>query len=305
MRNCRTVLQSVIPLTRRDRRQQLCSFLLRSTAALLLGSGFTLTGITLAQTPESFRTTEFKANWGLGAIKAEYAYALGYTGQGVKLGIADGIFQLTHPEFSGRIYDPKVFPAFPLPGFKVPDHGTHVMGLAAAARNNTGMMGVAFNAQLAAVGGYSDPGYPKAGDWAGELIKAGVSVMNGSFGPDADPQPRLADGTENPNYIEVGYQTIGISEVEQSLSAIERLSKADVVMVFAAGNDYEEQPIATRFPLGAGMIPLITPERTRAQQPGCSLTSGGVVLFCGRIRRDGYQQPEHLEIRARRERRTL
>lgn len=278
-KNCPTVLQSVISLNRHNHRQRLYSFLLRSSVAVLLGSGLTLTGVALAQTPESFRTAEFRANWGLGAIGAEYAYALGYTGAGIKLGIADGIFQFTHPEFSGRIYDPEVFPAFPIPGVKVPDHGTHVMGLAAAARNDTGMMGVAFNAQLAGVGAYNEPGYPPAGDWAGELIKAGVSVMNGSFGPDAVPKPYFDDGTENPNYREVGFQVLGISDVREDLSAIQRLSKADVVMVFAAGNDYEAQPVATRFPLGAGMIPLITPERTRAQQPGCSLTSGGLYCF--------------------------
>ena len=222
--------------------------------------------VSQAQTPASFRTEEFNANWGLGVIGADYAYSMGYTGAGVKLGIADGAFQFTHPEFAGRIYYPAVFPAFPLPGLKVPDHGTHVMGLASAARNSIGMMGVAFDSRLAGVIAVNDEeGYPAAGDWAGELIKAGVSVMNGSFGPDALPPRYLDDGSLNPTYAELGYQALSVASVTEDLSAIQRLSQADVVMVFAAGNDYQNQPIATRFPLGAGMVPLITPANTRAE----------------------------------------
>jgi subtilase-type serine protease len=233
-----------------------------------------------AQTPESFRTPEFKANWGLSVIRAEYAYSLGYTGAGVKLGIADGAFQLTHPEFVGRIYYPNVFPAFPVPGLPVPNHGTHVMGLAAAARNNVGMMGVAFNAGLAGVIAVDDEkGYPPAGDWAGQLIAAGAPVMNGSFGPDAYPQKSLKDDTDNPYYREINFQATTLNEVNDDLNAVRRLSKADVVMVFAAGNEYKVQPKSARYPSGAAMIPLITPARTALQQPNCNVNSGGLYCF--------------------------
>jgi subtilase-type serine protease len=34
----------------------------------------------------SWRSNEFKADWGLGAVHADTAYAAGYTGKGVKLG---------------------------------------------------------------------------------------------------------------------------------------------------------------------------------------------------------------------------
>lgn len=163
---------------------------------------------TLAATPESFQTPEFEANWGLGAIGAQYAYSLGFTGAGIKLGIADTPYQFTHPEFAGRIYYPTEFPPFPVSGFPVPEHGTHVMGTAAAARNNEGMMGVAFDATLAGIVSLDSEGYPEAGDWAGELIAAGVSVMNGSFGPDALP-PKYFDRERtqlNPNFREMGFK---------------------------------------------------------------------------------------------------
>src|SRR5690606_12523736 len=63
--------------------------------------------------PSSFVTPEFRANWGLGVIRAQDAFAMGYTGKGVKLGIADEPFQFTHPEFANRVDWPSPIPAFP------------------------------------------------------------------------------------------------------------------------------------------------------------------------------------------------
>ncbi|UHQ21999.1 autotransporter domain-containing protein [Lysobacter sp. 5GHs7-4] len=50
----------------------------------------------------SWRSGEFKADWGLGAIGAEYAYARGLSGRGVRLGIFDSGSALAHSEFGGR-----------------------------------------------------------------------------------------------------------------------------------------------------------------------------------------------------------
>ncbi|MFC5568504.1 autotransporter domain-containing protein [Lysobacter yangpyeongensis] len=52
--------------------------------------------------PASWRTEEFKADWGLGAIGAEYAYARGLTGRGIRLGIFDSGVDLRHGEFGGK-----------------------------------------------------------------------------------------------------------------------------------------------------------------------------------------------------------
>jgi subtilase-type serine protease len=232
---------------------------------LTLASAAALTafGVSAQSSPEAFLTPEFKASWGLGAIGAQYAYAQGYTGLGIKLGIADSPIQLSHPEFAGRIYSPSVFPPFPIAGFEIPDHGTHVMGLASAARNGVGMMGVAYNATLASVLATGEEGYPEPGDWAGELIDAGVSVMNGSFGPPALPPEDLDNGEPNPDYRVVDFQPILDDELFEELSAVRRLAEADVVMVFAAGNEYDEQPTSSQIPSGAAMVPLITPARTK------------------------------------------
>lgn len=138
--------------------------------------------------PSSFYTPEYFANWGLKYTYATDAWALGYTGAGIKLGIADDRAQLSHPEFAGRTYWPDPVPPFPAPGYPdFPTHGTHVMGVAAAARNGVGMVGVAFDASLASIVSVGQPGYPSSTNWAQELVDAGVSVMNGSFGYGAAP----------------------------------------------------------------------------------------------------------------------
>lgn len=52
--------------------------------------------------PASWRTDEFKADWGLGAIGADYAYARGLSGQGVRLGLLDSGVGFEHSEFAGK-----------------------------------------------------------------------------------------------------------------------------------------------------------------------------------------------------------
>ena len=74
---------------------------------------------------------------GLEAISAEFAYARGYTGKGVTIGIIDNAI-LSHSEFAGKLtrldngsynfsYDKQDNMSFG-------DHGTHVAGIAAARR---------------------------------------------------------------------------------------------------------------------------------------------------------------------------
>lgn len=84
-----------------------------AVAALMLGAGvasaaymepgFVAKNSTqLEQAKESWETAEYKKDWGLGAMHASTAYALGYHGQGVKAGVMDsGALLQKHPELSG------------------------------------------------------------------------------------------------------------------------------------------------------------------------------------------------------------
>lgn len=52
--------------------------------------------------PDSWRTDEFEQDWGLAAINAQYAYARGLTGKGIRIGLFDSGAGLEHPEFAGK-----------------------------------------------------------------------------------------------------------------------------------------------------------------------------------------------------------
>ncbi|PAU58565.1 autotransporter serine protease [Pseudomonas sp. PICF141] len=165
--------------------------------------------------PDSWRSTEFNADWGLGAINAQQAYAAGYTGKGVKLGIFDQPVYALHPEFSGankvitlvtrgiREYTDPYIPvkagdAFLYDGSpsvgsngKLGAHGTHVGGIAAGSRDGGPMHGVAFGAQIISADN-GDPG-PEDGIIRGNdgavykagwdaLIASGARIINNSWG---------------------------------------------------------------------------------------------------------------------------
>lgn len=146
------------------------------------------------------------------------------------------------------------------------------MGAAAAARNGVGMIGVAYDASIAHTVADMNPGYPASKDWAQDLVDAKVSVMNASFGPEATPWPFLSDKSPNPNYSRVNFLMLTQGEVAAYVAEVEKLAHADIVMVFAAGNERDDrlQPIAAKIPSGHSMLPLIKPANTALGYTGNS-----------------------------------
>jgi len=179
----------------------------------------------------SWRSSEFKADWGLGAIHADSAYAAGYSGKGVKLGIFDQPVYAAHPEFAGKdkivtlvtsgirqYTDPyipvKAGDAFRYDGSpsvgsdgKLGSHGTHVGGIAAGNRDGVEMHGVAFNAQVISADN-GDPG-PEDGIVLGNdgavykagwdsLVASGARIINNSWG--IGITDRFAKGGRNPDF---------------------------------------------------------------------------------------------------------
>jgi len=105
--------------------------------------------------PASWRTAEFLRDWGLRSIGAEFAYAAGYSGAGIKVGMVDsGYFDL-HPQLSASRYHSVTVNGIAgayNPAFN-DRHGTHVSGTIAASRDGSigagsNFHGVAFNADL-------------------------------------------------------------------------------------------------------------------------------------------------------------
>ncbi|POP23797.1 autotransporter outer membrane beta-barrel domain-containing protein, partial [Serratia marcescens] len=184
--------------------------------------------------PASWRSAEFNANWGLGAIHADEAYAAGYTGKGQKVGIFDTPVN-RHPEFAGdgklinvvtegyraytdphrpginagdRFYFDGTFHFYSGSQGMLSNHGVHVAGISAANRDGVGMHGVAFDSQVISVDNDNDG--PAYGEFLGldgavtnagwqAMIKSGVRVINNSWGvsiPDF-----LSDGGRDPNAL--------------------------------------------------------------------------------------------------------
>lgn len=103
---------------------------------------------------EEFRTEEYyymgsgKGNSPLDTINAAEAYAQGYTGKGVTLGIVDQYVNLSHREFLNKD-NSYVIGEVPKDIYWIEnDHGTHVAGIMSALKDGYGMHGVAFNSNF-------------------------------------------------------------------------------------------------------------------------------------------------------------
>ncbi|BET95560.1 autotransporter outer membrane beta-barrel domain-containing protein [Xenorhabdus taiwanensis] len=180
--------------------------------------------------PASWRSSEFLNQWGLSTIHADEAYARGYTGKGIKLGIFDQVVYARHPEFMGkdkvtnlvtsgiREYTDPYIPVkkgdpFTYDGTpsvdrygKLGTHGVHVAGIAAGNRDGKEMHGVAYNAQILSADN-GDPG-PEDGIILGNdggvyqagwnaLIDSGARIINNSWGIGIDKA--LERGGKDPN----------------------------------------------------------------------------------------------------------
>lgn len=230
-------------------------------------SGLPVRNLPRAATPPApayFATPEYNANYGLAQINAADAYALGLSGKGVLVAVVDSGIDLTHPEFAGRLSPLSRNFGFDLPGPNdILDrdrfsHGTHVAGTIAAAKDGRGMHGLAYNAEILALRAIT----PSGGDTAAAIRYAsehGAKVLNGSYGP-VYPALTLPDGSPNPDYSLVPIQPYHVNGTSAEVSAIRQAGAADMVMVFAAGNEREDQPVIARNPTGAAFYPAIRPE---------------------------------------------
>ncbi|MCH7667493.1 MAG: S8 family serine peptidase, partial [Acidobacteria bacterium] len=99
--------------------------------------------------------TLFFLQWNMTAMEAPAAWAADCTGAGVRVAINDGGIDPTHPDLAPNM-DTSCSRSF-VPGFDFDEdtgtfwHGMHVAGIAAAADNGTGVIGVAPEATLISV----------------------------------------------------------------------------------------------------------------------------------------------------------
>lgn len=187
--------------------------------------------------PEAFETPEYEANWGLSFVGASHAYAQGYTGEGIRVGVIDTGLDIDHPEFRLKV----VAPFNPVNAWEgdgdvtdVEDsdgHGTHVSGIIAAAKDDRGMHGVAYNATIIPIDIHLEGPYVALGERYDLLatavhhaLNSGASVINNSYG-----------GNFPLNYR--NYSSDELREIYPEIfEAFDAVVEQDVIMVAAAGN---------------------------------------------------------------------
>ncbi len=126
--------------------------------------------------------------WGLDAVKAEAAWALGYTGNGIIVAVMDTGVDGTHPDLQGQLVDGiEVRNMTSLPATANSDtdgHGTHCAGIIAAKNDGKGVVGLAYNAKIMPIRIF-DPvfigtvNYARGVLWA---IANGAKVLSNSWG---------------------------------------------------------------------------------------------------------------------------
>lgn len=193
-------------------------FQLSLVASALLFSGYSVAYSETGQLgdKQSWESQEYQKDWGLAAMNASSAYALGFHGQGAKIGVMDSGALLSHQELSGsRFHAVKAKGEYGTTGMRYPQemgghyekgqafdvdggwikgvndtHGTHVTGTVGANRDGNGMHGVAWGADVYLgntgatdsnnYGPYQDYQYFYTG-WKA-MVDAGAQVINNSWG---------------------------------------------------------------------------------------------------------------------------
>ena len=218
----------------------------RRHLSMLIGlylCGLGSTGHCASADPVDFKTTEYYNSSGLDFIRAADAYAGGYTGKGITLGICDPAYvYFAHPEFRAKNGSGTVLP--------VPDdyqwnwnyHGTHVGGIMAATKDDKGMHGVAFEADLLS-GNYIPWPENLQLTYDGFNKNKAVKIINNSWGERYFLDETKAGKDDFRKWLEVVYNPITAS-----------ITNYDKVIVFAGGNEGSPSPFIN------GLFPYLMPE---------------------------------------------
>lgn len=195
-------------------------------------------------TAASFRTAEYLSSWALDAIEAAEAYALGYTGDGVTIGVVDFSFDFSSAEVDYRGAsvgpDPQAVAwykaVFGEDSIDDIQHGHAVAATAAALKNGDEIHGVAFDANVLAVDFFANVNatqviqdgytYHVSNPWT-YLTSRGVKIINKSYGFDE------GDEVEIPG---------GVTDLYVHEPAVEAIANG-ALLVASAGNESGPNPI--------------------------------------------------------------
>lgn len=251
---------------------QKCILYLPPVLALpFLLSGCLTTPVKHTVDPTPFETTEYQAQQGLAVIKASSLYARGGTGQGVSVALVDSGLNSNLAEFRERVVDPGFDYVENRPGtLDRIGHGTQMAGILAANKDDQGMHGVAFNAQLIPFrfGDDNEPFFfdtEIAKSWQSGFDK-GAKIFNNSW----------ANAIPATEINEARYKQV----MPESLDVARKMVEQGAVFVFPTGNELKREPLAEPG------LPVALPELEKGWIAVVALKNDGSAMnaksnYCG------------------------
>lgn len=152
--------------------------------------------------------------WGMDAMDAPQAWNAGFTGKGTSVFVLDSGIDAEHPDLAPNLNTELSASFYPGEDWNISpgtyfNHGSHVSGTIAAAQNQIGVIGVAYEAELVAVKVLSevDGSGPFSSINAGIVYAAnnGADVINMSLGATLNKNGTLIDADGNSYKIPAKY----------------------------------------------------------------------------------------------------
>ena len=223
----------------------------KSTKTIIIAAALSLLASFPANSAdiEEFQTEEYYGSQGLDIINAAEAYSKGYTGEGITIGINDDPIRLEHDSFSSKTGS-KYIGSFDLKtiNWVKEYHGTHVGAIAAGAKNDKEMHGVAFDANIL----NTYPYYGGDREYSKYLQYPEIKVVNNSWGfsinleeiDKEDDEFDISDVSLDELYEKL-YDTIkkNLSTFEVETDALADMISDDKLLVFSAGNEGQTLPV--------------------------------------------------------------
>jgi hypothetical protein len=193
--------------------------------------------------PSQFNTSEFRRSDGPLQHNAATVWAAGWTGEGVTIATVDTGIDVDSPEFAGRISPDSrdMFDATSSRGLNATDdHGTNVAMVAAAARDNTGILGIAWRSTILAL---------RADTPNSCVADSGSTDPDDDCSFDDDTIAQAIDYATAHGAKVINLSLGGDPPAAAVTTAVGKAAAAGVLIVVAAGNDSEANPDA----FGAGV----------------------------------------------------
>ena len=227
----------------------------------------------------AFETAEYFSGNGLAQIGASTAYSAGFTGAGTLIAVIDNGFQL-HADFAAKVVE-EIDTAIGGGSVPVALHGTHVAGIAAAFKNDVGMHGVAYDANLALYTAGVAPNPIPGNTFAFQTAAAlRPDVINNSWGYDFEINEIIAEPSFATNRYQAIADATGLGSADDWEDFADAMQQAqqNSVIVFAASNDAS----FTEIDISSG-LPLILPQLRGAWLAVVNVENGDTLLSgpCG------------------------